>query len=357
MNTHDIHATDQDGTLARDASSTDTAESINDFEKQLSALRVEVAKLAESRAALAVAVSEEHAIISNLEQDLAPILERERAVMDTLHEVSLRERAASDPQERRLSEQSRWEHIGEWYAVEQEKWEKQETLDAQQKRTDAHREEHAQLTEKEQDVRLQIEQVELEKEKAELHTQLDEIVGSRVSTETQIDALDGKRKNALAQLQTVSKAEEDIERKEIEVEDLISSAHSLTEERTLVEERYALEKERHETESSRWNIEDEIALVGTTFAKSESELKELQLKESALLEKISSLEKQRPVLTPLEKIDTGELGVVPEELEFVSAPADDAAARAAASLPVEQIIPRAATPSEHAPEKSEEAAS
>ncbi|OGZ05599.1 MAG: hypothetical protein A2845_04530 [Candidatus Lloydbacteria bacterium RIFCSPHIGHO2_01_FULL_49_22] len=317
-----------DQTPAQDITvSSDITDTLAQYEKKLAALREEVSVLTRDRIALAAAVDEEHQMIFKLGQDLLPILVRERSVIEALKDISIKERSVTDIAERRTHEQSRWKQVEGWYAVEQEKWEKQETLEAQKQRTEAHRAEHVKLTEKEYALRTEIEQVELAKEKAELHAQIEVIVESRVSTEGQLDDLEEKREKAIAQFQTITQMEEGIEKKELEVEDLLTSAHSLKEERTLVEERYALEKERHEAEASRWNIEDEIATIGGSYVESEKILDELKQKEKALLDQLAVLEKKAPLATPLAPISPLEK-VLTEE-----------AVTTAEALPGEGVVP------------------
>lgn len=278
------------------------SDTLTEYEKKLATLREEVSVLTRDRIALAAVVEEEHKKIFALEQDILPVLIRERSVIEALKDLSTKERSTTDIAERRIHEQARWKQIEEWYAVEQEKWERQEALEAQKQQTETHRVEHARLTEKEYALRTEIEQVELAREKAELHTQLDVVVETRVSTEGRLDDLEEQREKAIAQFQTITQTEENIEKKESEVEDLLSSAHSLKEERTLVEERYTLEKARHEAESSRWSIEDEISKIGGSYVESEKSLDELKQKEKVILDQLAVLEKKTPLATPLAPI-------------------------------------------------------
>ena len=95
----------------------------------------------------------------------------------------------------------------------------------------------------------------------------------------------------------------------------------------MVEERYALEKERHEAEASRWNIEDEIATIGGSYVESEKILDELKQKEKALLDQLAVLEKKAPLATPLAPISPLEK-VLTEE-----------AVTTAEALPGEGVVP------------------
>lgn len=269
------------------------------YERKLNTLRSEVATLDRERALLASSIEQESLLIAKLEQTLVPILKHEQSIVDVLKEISAKERAEQDIQLRRTHEQERWKHIEEWYAIEQEKWQIQEDLDAQKKRIEENSIQHAVLVEKENALRAEVEKIEIEEEKEKFHIGLNTIVANRIDTENKLYNLEEARKKALAQFDTITEEEKDIEKKESEVEIMLKNVHSLSEERSLAEERYTIEKNRHEIEEARWNIEDEMAQLGSSVVDSEKLLLELKQKEAEINAKLVSLEQKTHATPPL----------------------------------------------------------
>ena len=269
------------------------------YERKLNTLRSEVATLDRERALLASSIEQESLLIAKLEQTLVPILKHEQSIVDVLKEISAKERAEQDIQLRRTHEQERWKHIEEWYAIEQEKWQIQEDLDAQKKRIEENSIQHAVLVEKENALRAEVEKIEIEEEKEKFHIGLNTIVANRIDTENKLYNLEEARKKALAQFDTITEEEKDIEKKESEVEIMLKNVHSLSEERSLAEERYTIEKNRHEIEEARWNIEDEMAQLGRSVVDSEKLLLELKQKEAEINAKLVSLEQKTHATPPL----------------------------------------------------------
>lgn len=269
------------------------------YERKLNTLRSEVATLDRERVLLASSIEQESLLIAKLEQTLVPILKHEQSIVDVLKEISAKERAEQDIQLRRTHEQERWKHIEEWYAIEQEKWQIQEDLDAQKKRIEENSIQHAVLVEKENALRAEVEKIEIEEEKEKFHIGLNTIVANRIDTENKLYNLEEARKKALAQFDTITEEEKDIEKKESEVEIMLKNVHSLSEERSLAEERYTIEKNRHEIEEARWNIEDEMAQLGSSVVDSEKLLLELKQKEAEINAKLVSLEQKTHATPPL----------------------------------------------------------
>jgi len=264
------------------------------FEQRLATLRHDVVALEHERTTLEASLTQGTLSLATLENALGPILEQEAGVVQTLKEVNVKERSAQDPKDRRVHEQARWHHIEKWYAVEQEKWTTQEKLDAVKKEITEHQRHHDELVAKEHALRTQIESIEIEEEKTKLYISLNAVVEKRTNAERILESIAAMKEKVSQRFTEVVREEEGIETKESQVESMLLSAHSLADERAYADERYTLEKKRHEVEQERWNIEDQLAKIGTSTQETEQQLREMREKEEEIIAKLAGLDRPIP---------------------------------------------------------------
>lgn len=280
---------------------------IIEYERKLNELRSNLALLESESSTLIASIEKELVGIAKLEDDIQPILKEEASLLILLKEVSTKEQSTTDIQARRTVEQERWKLMGDWYKTEQDKWKVQEKLESQKKRTEEHRQHQILLENQEKELRIQIGQLEIDEEKEKLHFELNEITANRIAIENKLREIELVREKAIAHFSAIGQKEEAIEKKESIVENMLLSAHSLAEERTYSEERYALEKERHEIESSRWVIEDDITKLGTAGVESDKLLRELVKKEEQVRNALLALETKstQTKIDATPKVDAG----------------------------------------------------
>jgi len=265
-------------------------------DEELLALKKEIEELHPKKEALAKKLASERASVVELEQTAQSVAEREDEIRSVLDRVTTNEHGATDPHERQKNERERWQHVEEWYAIEQEKWQSQDHLLETRRIIDVHQRELAALNMREMQLKGEIEEAGIEKDKERAEADLDVIVMERIKAEKKLKIAKEEEEKVAQKYDELREKEEDIEKKGEDVDSQLAAAKSLLEERGLAQKRYLLEKERHEIESSRWKAEEEMERTEGSVGESQKIVEDLRSKESNLWKKIEELKEEEKTL-------------------------------------------------------------
>jgi|GEM_PF-4037545 len=269
------------------------------LDERIKSLKNELGEIKRDRGNLSEMLKQQDAAVASLESTLTPMFIDERTLAGVIKQATINERTVEDQQARRKYEQERWQHMEEYAALEKKKFQTEEELEKQKQRAEDIRKslQSFEIKEKAQTTVLFL--LEFERDTQNLNLEVAESVSRRVVEEKKLDDLKKEREVVLNSLAEIRAKEEKVEQEEDTTEGAVSLAKSREEEHELVKKEFELDKERHETEVSRWGLEDKVSAIGKQVENSESLVKELKAKEEEIKAKLEELNiKKHDLVTP-----------------------------------------------------------
>lgn len=224
-----------------------------------------------------------------IEQEYVPIKEELELLLGQIVVIEKKEHENGTTAERRVHEQERWKLIEKEYAL------RKKALAVQYKTQEIIRkikdleEEYQKIGKDEALLAKRVETIEVGIKAEGYRAQMRELISERAPIEEAFQQLTAERIRMEKLNEEISGKEKTIEGESDRIlteERSVSDAQALTQ---LIEKRYALEKERHEIEVSRWKLEDELSLLRDKISSHEAILARSKEEQETLEQKIAQL--------------------------------------------------------------------
>ncbi len=233
-----------------------------DAEKQR--LIGERAQIAGARSAIDESLKSLNVEKQNIDNQMKPLALREAQLANDIDDLERKEQGLTG-EVRRTIERDRWVKVEERRKVEQERILQKKRLVAVEGEMNGKEEEALSLVKREKDIDARVVWIDAEYKRREVRLKLAAVNQEKTTIESQRNILD----NSIKRLKTALDEAEKNERRLGELKRSLAVKMPLTvaEEEKLAGERFDIEKQMHDIELRRWNIEDEYKTASELFSK------------------------------------------------------------------------------------------
>lgn len=234
---------------------------ISQLQEEIRSLEIEISKIAKER----MDVEAETAVLTRSKKEfegkLALVRAREEEVSRMMLRIEEQERSTEDGEARRHLERERWNEAEKRYTVEVEKIALREQFDSILSQLHEREDQYIALSARERSAQERIGSLERKEKQQELRELLSGLSAEKGTIEEKLNELREHASEVKQILVSTETREHEIESDENTMTKQSSAQRSLSEDKEFAEKRFSLEKERHEIEVKRWEIEDQVKQV------------------------------------------------------------------------------------------------